>query len=234
MSNNAVRRLEKTCAVLGPKLLERLTLVGGTRQALLPLTVSTRATLDVDFIVEAHTIIEWQRFMDELQEASGFRPSTEEDAPICRYEKRTDDDDVLVIDVMPTSDALGFHNPWYPSAHRNRVYLPSSSGIYAASPLDHLLTKIEAYKSRGASDPLSSHDLEDIVAIIISLDDVMTAIESGTTDECIAARAFLIEFARRDDAKDLLLAHTDSAAQRLVPALHSRLTTLAGNLKPGA
>jgi hypothetical protein len=225
MINVVEKRVRQTCDAIGPRLLERLTLVGGARQALLPLKVAIRATQDVDFIVETRSTLEWQRFVGEL-ETVGFRSSTDEDAPICRYQKASADG-LLVVDVMPTTDdIIGFSNRWYPQGHRDRVMVGISS-LHATTPLHHLLTKIDAFRSRGASDPVASHDLEDIVAILVSMDELIDDIERTDNVASVEARTFLAEFSRREDAGDLLYAHLDSGAHGLVPGLRARLRALS-------
>lgn len=225
MMATVLERVRLTCEAIGPALLGRLTLVGGARQALLPLRVSVCSTRDIDFICATTTTLAWQRLMGDLEDL-GFRPSTDEDAPICRYVQLRDGTS-LVVDVMPTTDqGLGFSNRWYPEAHAHRVAIAQIPGLFAATPMHHLLTKIEAFKGRGARDALSSHDLEDIIAILVSMPSLLDDVERVPSLAHQEARAFLVSFARRDDAEDLLYAHLDSSAQGLVPALWARLRAL--------
>ena len=224
MTHVIEQRVKRTCEAIGGPLLARLTLVGGARQALLPLKVGVRSTRDVDFIVEAPSTMDWYRFVGEL-EGVGFRSSKEDGAPLCRYEK-VDGGGLLIVDVVPTTDSLGFSNRWYEQAHRHRVRLDSIPHLHVASPLHHLLTKIEAFMGRGAADPIASHDLEDIIAVLVSLDDLIDEIDSGTSEACGAARAFLVAFAQRDDVEDLLYAHLDSAAQHHIAGLLKRFRSI--------
>ena len=128
----------------------------------------------------------------------------------------------LVIDIMPTDDRLGFTNRWYPSVHRHRE--PTDiAGLFAASALDYLLTKIEAFRGRGSADPLASHDLEDIVVLTRGHPTLMTELRSGADIRHVEARRFLTEFSAGPDARALLLAHTegDAASQAEAEALHT-------------
>lgn len=223
---NVRERITKTCLALGPELVEKLTLVGGSRQALLPLIVAHRPTKDVDFIVKTASYAGWAHLTHELEDV-GFRPSKEKDAPICRYERSTDQG-LLLIDVMSTTEqAVGFANRWYPAAHEHRIEVEVGSvRCFASDPIHHLLTKIDAFSDRGAGDPISSHDLEDITSMLIGMESLLTEIEHGESNAHASARDFLATFVRRDDAHDLLLCHADSSAQHLVTPLLARLHAL--------
>jgi predicted nucleotidyltransferase len=87
-----------------------------------------------------------------------------DDHVICRW--RIDD---LIFDVMPTDEKiLSFSNRWYEEAIQNKVSytLTDSVTIYSVTAPYFLATKLEAFKERGKSDYIASHDLEDIIAVI--------------------------------------------------------------------
>jgi hypothetical protein len=219
-----LERLELVAQALTPQLLSEVTLVGGSLLAVLPLSVPVRATKDVDFVLPTTRPLDWHRFIRSL-EARGFRPSRDEGAPICRYEK-VDPRMKLVVDVMPTDDRLGFTNRWYQAVHENRspTKIPN---LYAATPLDYLLTKIEAFKGRGAKNPLLSVDLEDIVTVCRGLSSILDQIASGVNERDLFARQFFRAFVKRADALELILAHTEGdrvsqeAAQKMFGKLRA-------------
>lgn len=217
-------RLEIVCQEIGADLLRQLTLVGGSAQAVLPLTVPARPTKDVDFVLLTIAPLDWHRFLHGL-ESRGFRASREEGAPICRYEKNVGSMN-LVVDIMPTDDRLGFTNRWYPDVHAHRAET-DIPGLYVVTPLLYLLTKIEAFNSRGAKDPVSSSDLEDIVALCRGIPDLLDEVERGSDASHAAARGFLSAFASRPDAANLVRSHTegDSAAQEEAVGLLARFAS---------
>ncbi len=122
-----------------------------------------RVTKDVDTIVQITTIQEYHTFASKLQ-GLGFTETTKQKDPICRWYQGE-----LMLDVMPTDPAvLGFGNKWFPYAAANpeNYQLPSKQAIKIISAPCFLLTKIEAFKTRGNNDVLMSHDLEDIVSVL--------------------------------------------------------------------
>jgi hypothetical protein len=193
-------QLERMAEVLG-ELLDELTLVGGCAAGLLvtdPAAARVRPTLDVDLVVEARTYVEYERFARRL-DALDLRRVMDPGAPLCRW--RTGD---LLLDVMPLEEAaLGFSNRWYASALRTRLAcrLPSGARIHHIDAPHFLATKLEAFTSRGAGDPLTSHDLEDLVRVVdgrASVERELSAapprlgayVRSGLAT-CIADRFFL-------------------------------------------
>ncbi len=220
-------RLEAVCVELGKPLLADLTLVGGSTQAVLPLLVEVRPTKDVDFIFAPEGALGYNKLTRRLEDR-GFRASQDEDAPDCRYVKTTAAGR-LVIDVMPTDDRLGFTNPWYDEAHRRRQNT-DIDGLFSATPLLYLLTKIEAYKSRGAADPLASHDLEDIVAICRGLSGFLDELQTSTDAAAGAARSFLVGFAAHPAAEAWIAAHIEARGTGMSAIqLHQRLLRLSAS-----
>ncbi|WP_411282206.1 hypothetical protein [Gemmatimonas sp.] len=172
-------RLVRTARLLRP-LLGEFVFVGGQVTELLvtdTTVVRIRPTDDVDVVVPVTT----RRAYHDLQMrliALGFSPDQRAHAPICRM--RTDDD--LVLDVMPLDEAiLGFSNRWYPYAVESASPFTIEPGLVVrvASAAAFLATKWVAFASRGAADPMSSHDLEDLVTVVAGraeiLDDVQAA-----------------------------------------------------------
>ena len=73
---------------------------------------------------------------------------------------------------MPTTDvAIGFENKWYPDGFKNAIEysLDKNETIKILAPEHFLATKLEAFKSRGYSDPPQSPDFEDIASTKASL-----------------------------------------------------------------
>ena len=148
-------------------LREELVFVGGCAAGLLlddPAAGEIRATQDVDAIVEAATLAELYRVEQKLP-ACGFARDADSGV-ICRWKHR---DSGALFDLMPVeASVLGFANPWYPEAMRTASHLALSPRItirLIAAPV-FVATKLEAFVTRGKSDYLASHDLEDVLNVV--------------------------------------------------------------------
>ncbi|MDO3383685.1 hypothetical protein [Gilvimarinus algae] len=83
---------------------------------------------------------------------------------------------------MPDDEAvLGFTNRWYTQALKSAAQyeLPSTTIIRVVTPLYFLATKLEAYKGRGCADPLSSHDIEDLLNVVDGRPELLTELQQA-------------------------------------------------------
>ena len=158
--------LEVIARALGD-LCEQVVFVGGSTAGLLltdPLAEGVRHTLDIDAIVQAHSLSQYYRLEAQL-EARGFIRDTGSEV-ICRWRHRASD---VVFDLMPTdASVLGFTNPWYDEAIATAQVVELAGGLrirLIAAPA-FVATKLEAFLSRGRGDVLSSHDLEDVLNVV--------------------------------------------------------------------
>lgn len=120
-----------------------------------------RPTDDVDVIVGIGKFSDYAALQDLLRKI-GFRHDIH--GPNCRFTL-----DGLKVDIMPSDGKiLGFSNRWYDYALRTAVQhsLPDGSSIRVVSAPAFIATKLEAFQERGQSDFTSSHDLEDIIAVV--------------------------------------------------------------------
>ena len=160
-----VQRVELIAAALGD-LCAELVLVGGCAASFLinaPTASPPRVTYDVDLLVELAALRAYHA-MEKQFALRGFQRDMSPDAPICRWRLGA-----VAVDLMPTDEAvLGFSNRWYPLAavSAQQMALPSGREIKLISPPAFLATKFEAFWSRGKGDPLTSHDLEDIINVL--------------------------------------------------------------------
>lgn len=160
------------------ELNEDVVYVGGCATALLvndPLAMDVRTTLDVDCIIDVISLLQYQKFERKLRE-KGFKNATQDNV-ICRWLC-----DEIILDVMPTDENIfGFGNRWYKEALQNSVAHEISSGILIKSVTApyFIATKIEAFKSRGNSDLLTSHDFEDIITIIAGRKEIVEEIKNA-------------------------------------------------------
>jgi len=165
-----IKHLEIVAARLQPPLREQLVFVGGSIAGLLitdPATPAIRATEDVDLICHASAHSDYYQIENALR-ANGFVQDVRPGAPICRWRVWHGVTDVSV-DVMPTlAHILGFSNRWYPLAldTAQTFPLPSGQAIRLITATVFVATKIEAFHGRGNRNYLTSHDLEDVIAVI--------------------------------------------------------------------
>jgi len=211
-----LERLAKIRASLGEDV-RRYTLVGGSVPALIaPAHVGIRETHDVDLIVEAQTWHDYQQACAHLQDL-GAKVVPHEHAARMSLAG-------VWIDLMPTAyDAIG-NNSWYPSAFANREY-HLESGWFVVSDIDFLATKVEAFRSRGAIDPLSSHDLEDIVRLLTADDALSAAVEASDRPAARYVRFELSRLAGSVHGEEQIAAHAepDAGSQERVHDLWLRL-----------
>lgn len=145
---------------------EEMVFLGGCATGLLisdPAAPSIRVTRDVDAIVQVVSHADYYQLSEKLR-AQGFTEDMSEDAPICRWVA-----DDVILDVMPTDpEILGFGNKWYVPAMENSevIQLPNGVQIRMVSAPYFLITKLEAFDGRGGGDYLTSHDIEDIIAVL--------------------------------------------------------------------
>ena len=111
--------------------------------------------------------------------AQGFTQSMEDEV-ICRWHY-----DDVILDVMPTDEKiLGFSNRWYKAAIQESAIYKIKKGliIKTVTAPYFLATKLEAFKTRGKKDYLSSHDFEDIIAVIDGRLDLIKELELANAE----------------------------------------------------
>jgi len=147
-------------------LREQVVFVGGAVAGLLvtdPLADSVRATRDVDAVVNATRAT--FHHIEEAVAQRGFARDIHSDV-ICRWVHKASG---VLFDLMPVQpEVLGFSNRWYPYAVETAEPMDLGDGvtIRLVSAVAFVATKMEAFASRGGSDFLSSHDLEDVLNIV--------------------------------------------------------------------
>lgn len=220
--------LRAAAGALG-ELCDALVFVGGCVTGLLVTAVraqSIRATQDVDVVVQAASLREYQA-MESALAARGFSHDVSAGAPICRWLRGG-----LKLDLMPSAEGvLGFHNRWYPLAVETAeaVQLPEGPRIRLILPPVFVATKLEALRGRGRGDYLASHDLEDIVTVVDGRAELL--------EEAARARAPLRRYLAQqlggllgsNDFLNALPGHLpgDAASQQRSPEVLRRLRGLA-------
>lgn len=120
-----------------------------------------RATLDVDCVINVEALVDYYGFVAKLKH-QGFKEMMNDNEPICRLAKND-----IVVDIMPTSNVIGFTNSWYLPAFNNpTIYHANGFSIRVISAVYFIATKLEAFQNRGKNDFMGSHDMEDIISVI--------------------------------------------------------------------
>ncbi|MBK9385475.1 MAG: hypothetical protein IPN34_11760 [Planctomycetes bacterium] len=152
------------------EMREEVVFVGGAVVGMLlsdPAAARPRSTDDVDTIVEVRSYVALQQNLRPRLIERGFRESSEEDDPTCRWKLGR-----VKIDVMPTREVdQGPTNRWYSSAfaHASRIELEAGLEIRVIDAAHFLATKLEAFRSPARAhhdDVFASHDLEDVIVVI--------------------------------------------------------------------
>lgn len=191
-----------------------------------PAAGAPRPTRDVDVIIELGSYAEYVRLQERLREL-GFREDTTPGAPLCRWGIQG-----IKVDVMPTrEEILGFTNRWYAEAMREADEADLGSGvtIRLVSAPHFVATKLEAFRARGAEDYQTSHDLEDVVAVVdgrAELTDEVRASDSALREYLSEAIAELLDDEAFLDALPGFLPG-DAASQARLPLVLQRLRALA-------
>jgi len=167
---------------LGDEMLSQVAFVGGSTTALLisdPITRhAVRFTEDVDLIVNVNGRADWHRMQQHLR-THGFREDLQDELS-CRMRLGQ-----LKVDFMPDDEAiLGFTNRWYRLALATaRPYtLTSAISIRLLTPTYFIATKLEAYRGRANNDPLTSHDLEDIINLVDGREELLDELSRQQDD----------------------------------------------------
>lgn len=186
------------------ELRDEVVFVGGAVAGLLitdPLAEGVRATRDVDAVVDAGRAQFHQ--VEARVAAAGFIPDMDAGV-ICRWIHRASG---VLFDIMPIeTDVLGFSNAWYRYAAESAVLVDLGDGhaIRAANSVAFVATKLEAFRNRGQSDVLSSHDLEDVLNIVDGREALVAELADAPPDVQAFIRSTLGEILGSDDFANAL------------------------------
>lgn len=214
---------------LGP-LLDDVVFIGGAVAPLLqtaPQFPRVRPTKDVDAVVASTAYGELEALQEQLR-ARGFREDT-----TARHAYKWLAPDGTPFDLVPVGSHFGgTGNLWDTAAIANARWHELEPGLtirHVSAP-GFLALKWAAFRDRGQHDPLGSHDLEDILALLAS--------RPSAVDEVLAAseelRNFIAEWVEwllgHDYRDDLLAAHLNNATDvgATMEAVRLRLTQMVG------
>lgn len=207
----AVDDLVRVARALGP-LRDQVVFIGGAIAPLLqqePPFAHARATSDVDAVVATTSYGRMHEVEVSLRQA-GFRQGPSGG----RHMYRWISPDGIPFDLVPAGEHTGGSgSSWDALAIATALTAELAPGLairHASAPA-FLALKWAAHEDRGRTDPLTSHDLEDIVALLAS--------RPGLPSEVAAAPKELREFVRAragslladPDIRYLLAAHLNNA-----------------------
>lgn len=136
-----------------------------------------RVTLDIDVVVEISSAQEFRNEIEVKLRSQGFVNDMSEGAPICRWTLGS-----ITVDIMPTDESiLGFTNSWHREGASTLMPVKVSRHCNwrILSPPYALAAKCEAFTNRGAADPGSSSDLEDIVTLVNGRPSLLEEVQSA-------------------------------------------------------
>jgi predicted nucleotidyltransferase len=225
MLRDVVARLEP--------LLPRLVFLGGIVTELLvtePIAPPARVTADVDVVIDIlHFGDYFNSFREELVTLR-LEEDTREGAPRCRW--RFLDAPRQIVDIMPTKgDILGFSTRWYSDAYAAATLfqLPGGPAIRLVTPPYFLATKLTAFGDRGRRDPISSHDLEDVIAVVDGRESLFAEIQASPTEVRHFISSSWRELLETGNVPALLEAHLppDAASQARAGLVLERIEAMA-------
>lgn len=214
MSSSSLARVAAVARALGP-LRERVVFIGGALAPLLqtePPFAGPRPTDDVDAIAVTTSYSDFDRLRGQLRgrgfvESAGGRHAH-------RWVLR---DQGIDFDLVPAGSHPGASgNPWDTKALESAVETEIEPGlsIRHVDATGFLVLKLGAYSDRGSADPFSSHDLEDILALVASRPGIAREVEGSRA----STRTFIARWFRtiRESAEydDLLHAHLGNIARQ--------------------
>ena len=210
-------------------LSKDMTFVGGCITGLLinkPTAPPIRATRDVDAIIEVVSLQDYHKFAKRLREC-GFSEDINVNAPLCRYVSGT-----TILDVMPTrEDILKFGNPWYTAAVKNSEQYQFANGVSIGmiSAPYFIMTKLEAFDGRGQGDYLTSHDLEDVIAVLDGRNNIIEEIKNSGSLVVKAMSSKFQTLLSERRFRDSIMGHvpSDDVSQARVPLILDLISEIA-------
>lgn len=209
---------------------DRLVFLGGAVTELFitePGFQGSRRTKDVDVVVNVMNLGEYSDTLREQLVGLGLREDVREGAPVCRW--LLDD---LIVDIMPTrGDILGFSCEWYQLAFDTArpISLPNGVTIRLVTPACFLATKLTAFADRGRRNPVASHDLEDVIAVVDGRPEIVGDVAAAPADLQAAIAAKFVDLLARPDAEDVVAAQLlpDAESQDRLPLVLERIEAMA-------
>lgn len=226
----ALERVAAVAVDLGD-LAAQVVFIGGAIAPLLqtdPPFPRARVTSDVDGVIATSTYTEAQRLHEELARR-GFRQAIGDAKHVHRWMGPSG----IPFDLVPAGEHLGGSgNPWDTIAIDTAVETTVTGGVRIrhVSGAAFLAQKWAAHHDRGRDDPLGSHDLEDILALLASRPAILGEVAAAPAELRVYVAEQSKSFLADPSAADLLAAHLNSAqdAAATIRAVGAVLERLSG------
>jgi len=207
-------------------LLDRVVFLGGAVTELLITSAGAsgpRQTDDVDIVVNVLNLGEYSETLRDELLSLGLVEDTRDGAPVCRWLMGD-----VMVDIMPTrGDILDFSCEWYQTAFDSAEAFPLPNGltIRLISPACFLATKLAAFGDRGRADPMASHDLEDVIAVVDGRSEIVGDLAGASAELQAYVAARLGRILARSDVSVLVAAHLmpEQASQARLPIVLDRI-----------
>lgn len=195
-------------------LCPEVVFIGGAIAPLLqthPAIPVVRATSDVDAVIASTSYSNYGVLQRKLQ-ALGFRL----DPSDARHVHRWRAPDGTPFDLVPAGAHLGgTGNEWDAMALETAVETEIQPGLrirHASAP-GFLALKWAAFRDRGAEDPFASHDLEDILALVVSRDTIVREFANSPERIRDYVRQGFRWLSESEEYEDLVAAHFGNVQQ---------------------
>ena len=219
--------LEAVARALG-ELRKDVMFLGGATVGLLTTNAAAappRLTDDVDLVVDLPGYADYAKLAARLREI-GFVEDSSDGAPACRWLIHG-----IKVDVMSSGPVPGPTNRWYAEAmsHAQRFTLGGPIAIRIMSAPYFIADKLDTFEDGRRGDYASSHDLEDVIAVIDGRDTIEADVHAAPA----SVRAFLADRIGKlladPDFVDAVAGHLpgDSASQARLPLVLSRMRAIA-------
>lgn len=196
-------------------LRERVVFLGGSIVVLLitdPAAPDIRPTKDVDVIIRTDTYAETIHLDAELR-ALKFDHSKQPGDPTCRWVI-----DGCLVDIIPVGAGGNTYNDrWSPIALENAQHLELEVGLsirHVTAPY-FIAIKLETFYDRGQGNYRDSNDIDDIIQLIDSRQELTTELQRSELDLRTYVAAEFRKLLENDDFLEAIPAHLlpDAASQ---------------------
>ena len=184
-----------------------------------------RETDDVDLVIDIATYAEHVQLTERLR-ALGFAEDASEGAPTCRWTFQG-----IKVDVMSSGPMPGPTNRWYAEAmaHAQVVALSEHLSIRIMTAPYFAADKLDTFGDGRRGDYVSSHDLEDVVAVIDGRDTIVADIFSAPDSVQEFLRHRFKKLLSQREFVDAVAGHLrgDAASQARLPLVLARMRAIA-------
>lgn len=225
----SLERIASIARSLGD-LRSEVVFIGGAIAPILqthPAIPRVRATSDVDAVVASTSYSDYNALGVRLR-ALGFKQEIAD----ARHAHRWRSPEEIPFDIVPAGEHLaGTGHEWDRMALETAVEseIEPSLRIRHASAVGFLALKWAAFRDRGADDPFSSHDLEDMLALVVSRESIITEFRQAPSNAREHVRQGFRWLLGNSDYEDLVAAHLGNAHsfKRVAAMLRERVEAFA-------